>query len=56
MKDYEKMWYDLKEYIKSEKEYYKKGVMCSLSESIVGKMVSEEFLKRMEKMEKTDEN
>lgn len=52
--DFEKMWNDLKKYLEEGKNYYKKGVMCSLSESTWGEEVCSDILKEMEEMEKKE--
>lgn len=56
MKDYKVLWESFKEYLKSEKNFYEKGVMCSLSEAIVGEWVCENLLKTMNEMDETDGN
>ena len=56
MKDYEELWENFKKYLKSEKNFYEKGVMWSLSEAIVGKGVCENLLKKMNEMDETNGN
>lgn len=50
--DYKKMWETLKIKIKSDKEYYADGTMCSVEESIHGECVCENILKHMEILER----
>jgi hypothetical protein len=50
--DYKKMWETLKKRVKSDKECYAKGVMCSMAESSYGEEVCEDILKYMETIER----
>ena len=45
--DYKKMWETLKIKIKSDKEYYSKGIMCSMAESANGEKVCDNILKHI---------
>ena len=55
MKDYKEMWEDLKRYIEFMKKYYENGSMCSMSESIYGQSISEDFLGHMKDLEERTE-
>lgn len=50
--DYKKMWEALKKWVKSDKECYAKGVMCSMAESFHGEKVCEDILKYIETIER----
>lgn len=50
--DYKKMWKTLKGHIKSGKEYYSNGTMCSFGESVYGKAICEDVLEIMEILER----
>lgn len=43
--DYKKMWETLKERVKSDKDCYTKGYMCSMAESAYGEKICENILK-----------
>lgn len=49
---YKLMWYNLKKSINRDLEYHKAGVMQSLAESVHGEAKCEEFITRMEEIEK----
>lgn len=51
MVDFEQAWKDLKKYIERERDFYKKGVMCSVDESINGTNVCNDILKEIKKIE-----
>ena len=51
MEKYKNMWEELKQSILADKEFYDKGVMCSLAEAIHGSSNCKEMLKTMEKIE-----
>lgn len=50
--DYKKMWETLKEQVKSDKEYYTEGYMCSMAESVHGEKVCEDILESMSNIER----
>lgn len=50
-KDYKKLWDELKKQLEGNVEYYKKGIMCSLSESSWGESITKDVLTLMEKLE-----
>ena len=52
MNKFEAMWYELKKELKNDLEYHKSGVMQSLAESAHGEAKCEEFLNKIEKIEK----
>ena len=56
MEDYKTMWENFKEYLKSAVKFYHKGEMCSLSEAIVGEGVCKDLLKKMNRMDGTNED
>ena len=45
--DYKNMWETLKIKIKSDKEYYADGYMCSMAESVHGENVCDNILKHI---------
>lgn len=50
--DYKKMWETLKIKIKSDKEYYAEGYLCSMAESVHGENVCENILQYIETIER----
>ena len=55
MKNYEKMWNDLKSSLNTKLEYHKSGAMQSLSEAVRGEVETGEMIKMMEKIENESE-
>lgn len=56
MKDYEKMWNELKEYMQSELEYRKSGIMQSTAESIHGEAECNDIIDEMKRIEERNSN
>ena len=54
--DYKKMWENLKKEIVEDLEYHKRGDMQSISESIQGEIKCNQFLDKMRKIEKRQQN
>jgi len=49
--DYENAWKDLKAKIESNYEFYKSGIMCTMSESACGQAMMKDLLNDMKKLE-----
>lgn len=50
--DYKKMWETLKERVKSDKDCYTKGYMCSMAESAYGEKICNDVLNIMANVER----
>ena len=56
MNKYQAMWHELKNSIRKDLEYHKSGIMQSLAESCHGQNKCEEFLNKIEEIEKRYNN
>ena len=43
---------DITKYVQGKKEYYADGVMCSMSESVIGENVCDDILKYLDELHK----
>ena len=50
--NYEEMWKELKDWVIDSINWYKDSPLCSLRESIHGERTCNEFLKKIEEIEK----
>ena len=52
--NYETRWKALKEWVKSSRDYYRNGTLCSMAESVNGERDFAEILGKMKEIEATD--
>lgn len=52
--DYKTRWKALKEWVKSSRDYYRNGTLCSIAESVNGERDFIEILNKMKEIESAD--